>query len=34
MVLRTAPRPVTRLNRRTLAVSAALLAIAVAGASM
>lgn len=32
--LRAAPRPVTRLNRRTLAVSATLLAVAVAAASM
>ncbi|WP_321855490.1 TrbI/VirB10 family protein [Paraburkholderia tropica] len=34
VALRAAPRAVTRLNRRTLAVSAALLAVAVAGASM
>jgi len=34
VALRASPRPVTRLNRRTLAVSAALLAVAVAGASM
>jgi len=34
VALRAAPRPVTRLNRRTLAVSATLLAVAVAGASM
>lgn len=34
VALRASPRPVTRLNRRTLAVSAALLAAAVAGASM
>ena len=34
VALRASPRPVTRLNRRTLAVSAALLALAVAGASM
>lgn len=34
VALRAAPRPVTRLNRRALAVSAALLAVAVAGTSM
>jgi type IV secretion system protein VirB10 len=34
VALRAAPRPVTRLNRRTLAISATLLAVAVAGASM
>lgn len=34
VALRASPRPVTRLNRRTLAVSAAVLAIAVAGALM
>ncbi len=34
VALRAPPRPVTRLNRRTLAISAALLAVAVAGASM
>lgn len=34
VTLRASPRPVTRLNRRTLAVSATLLAVAVAGASM
>lgn len=34
VALRASPRPVTRLNRRTLAISAALLAAAVAGASM
>jgi type IV secretion system protein VirB10 len=34
IALRASPRPVTRLNRRTLAVSATLLAVAVAGASM
>ncbi|ALK31125.1 MULTISPECIES: TrbI/VirB10 family protein [Burkholderia] len=34
VALRAAPHAVTRLNRRTLAVSAALLAVAVAGASM
>lgn len=34
VTLRAAPRPVTRLNRRTLMVSATLLAVAVAGASM
>ncbi|CAB3772161.1 TrbI/VirB10 family protein [Paraburkholderia solisilvae] len=34
IALRAAPRAVTRLNRRTLAVSASLLAVAVAGASM
>jgi type IV secretory pathway VirB10-like protein len=34
IALRAAPRPVTRLNRRTLAVSATVLAVAVAGASM
>ncbi len=34
VALRAAPHPVTRLNRRTLAVSAALLAVAIAGASM
>lgn len=34
VALRAAPRPVTRLNRRTLAVFATLLAVAVAGASM
>ena len=34
VALRASPRPVTRLNRRTLAVSATLLAVAVAGASM
>ncbi|WP_322084432.1 TrbI/VirB10 family protein [Burkholderia sp. BCC1972] len=34
VALRAAPRAVTRLNRRTLAVSATLLAVAVAGASM
>jgi len=34
VALRASPRPVTRLNRRTLAVFAALLAVAVAGASM
>jgi len=34
VALRAAPRPVTRLNRRTLAVSATVLAVAVAGASM
>ncbi|AXV83135.1 TrbI/VirB10 family protein [Ralstonia solanacearum] len=34
VALRATPRAVTRLNRRTLAVSAALLAVVVAGASM
>lgn len=34
VALRAPPRPVTRLNRRTLAVSAAVLAVAVVGASM
>ncbi|QEE24921.1 TrbI/VirB10 family protein [Rhodanobacter glycinis] len=34
VALRAAPRPVTRLNRRMLAVSATLLAVAVAAASM
>lgn len=34
VTLRAAPRSVTRLNRRTLAVSATVLAVAVAGASM
>jgi len=34
VTLRASPRPVTRLNRRTLAVSATLLAVAIAGASM
>lgn len=34
VALRAAPRPVTRLNRRTLAISATVLAVAVAGASM
>lgn len=34
VALRASPRPVTRLNRRTLAVSAAVLAVAIAGASM
>lgn len=34
VALRAAPRAVTRLNRRTLAISATLLAVAVAGASM
>jgi type IV secretion system protein TrbI len=34
VALRAAPRRVTRLNRRTLAVAATLLAVAVAGASM
>ncbi|WP_369062953.1 TrbI/VirB10 family protein [Burkholderia gladioli] len=34
VALRATPRAVTRLNRRTLAVSVALLAVAVAGASM
>jgi len=34
VALRAPPRPVTRLNRRTLAVSATLLAVAVAGLSM
>ncbi|KRE89444.1 conjugal transfer protein TrbI [Frateuria sp. Soil773] len=34
VALRAAPRPVTRLNRRMLAVSATVLALAVAGASM
>ncbi len=34
VALRAPPRPVTRLNRRTLAVSATVLAVAVAGASM
>lgn len=34
VALRAAPRPVTRLNRRTLTVSATLLAVAVAGVSM
>jgi len=34
VALRASPRPVTRLNRRTLAISATLLAMAVAGASM
>lgn len=34
VALRAAPRPVTRLNRRTLAVSVALLAVVIAGASM
>lgn len=34
VALRAAPRPVTRLNRRTLAVSAALLTVIIAGASM
>ncbi len=34
VALRAAPRPVTRLNRRTLAVSVTVLAVAVAGASM
>ncbi|MEW9570283.1 TrbI/VirB10 family protein [Rhodanobacter sp. Si-c] len=34
VALRAAPRPVTRLNRRTLAVSATVLAAAIAGASM
>src|SRR3546814_16991673 len=34
IALRASPRPVTRLNRRTLAVAATLLAVAVAGASM
>ena len=34
VALRASPRPVTRLNRRTLAVAAAVLAVALAGASM
>jgi type IV secretion system protein VirB10 len=34
VALRAPPRPVTRLNRRTLAASATVLAIAIAGASM
>lgn len=34
VALRAAPRAVTRLNRRTLAISATLFAVAVAGASM
>ena len=34
VALRAAPRPVMRLNRRTLTVSAAVLAVAVAGASI
>lgn len=34
MTLRAAPRPVTRLNRRTLALSATLLVLTIAGASM
>ncbi|MGA0585784.1 TrbI/VirB10 family protein [Dyella sp. KRB-257] len=34
VALRASPRPVTRLNRRTLAIFAALLAAAIAGASM
>jgi type IV secretion system protein VirB10 len=34
VALRASPRPVTRLNRRTLAVSATVLAVAIAGASM
>lgn len=34
VALRAAPRPVTRLNRRTLAISVTVLAVAVAGASM
>ena len=34
VALRAEPRPVTRLNRRTLAISATLLAVVVAGASM
>lgn len=34
VTLRASPRPVTRLNRRTLAISAALLAAAIAAASM
>jgi type IV secretion system protein VirB10 len=34
VALRAAPRPVTRLNRRTLAITATLLAVALAGASM
>jgi len=34
IVLRAPPRPVTRLNRRTLAISVTVLAVAVAGASM
>lgn len=34
IALRALPRPVTRLNRRTLVVSATVLAVAVAGASM
>lgn len=34
VALRAAPRPVTRLNHRTLAVSATVLSVAVAGASM
>jgi type IV secretion system protein VirB10 len=34
VALRAAPRPVTRLNRRTLAISATVLAVAIAAASM
>lgn len=34
VALRAAPRPVTRLNRRTLAIAATLLAVTLAGASM
>ncbi|SFK84854.1 TrbI/VirB10 family protein [Rhodanobacter glycinis] len=34
VALRAAPRPVTRLNRRTLAISATVLAAVIAGASM
>jgi type IV secretion system protein VirB10 len=34
VALRAAPRPVKRLNRRTLAISATVLAVAIAGASM
>jgi type IV secretion system protein TrbI len=34
VALRAPPRPVTRLNRRTLAISATVLTVAVAGASM
>lgn len=34
IALRAAPRPVTRLNRRTLAISVTVLAVAIAGASM
>jgi type IV secretion system protein VirB10 len=34
VALRASPRPVTRLNRRTLAIAAALLAVILAGASM